>query len=667
MASWNIPALINKISEDVPAIKALLTALFKWTDADTTDVPVGAKRLQAVTGGRQMQEYSGSAWGNVGKLMHDVDMLDGKHASTAQTADTIPVRDANGTIPGNISGNAATATEASSLASGYTVPVANGGTGATSEAGARASLGADNASNISSGILDIAYGGTGSSQKNFVDLTENQNVGGTKTFSSEIKSTATTLISTVMDGVSIADTTRGQNSQKLMAVVYDKNGKRSAGFAADANTDGSRVIHTHMRNRADTGWIFGYQLKELADGTVQHLVSTPPAAANDTQIATTAWGRSQLVQKSGDTMTGNLKISASDQNQLRLVQGNYGVIFRNDGSNFYLLQTASGSAADGSWNNARPLTVNLSTGVCNINGNAANVTGTVAIANGGTGATTRLAALKALPNEYVGTSAKHFLVITDYWGKGGYCAVADAKTVLGLKSAAYTESSAYAAASHTHSYVAKAGDTMTGILDIKKDNQGVRHWSGTIVKGTNPTATRYVYEAFLDKKGARLGWAGIAQGTDGSINLRLECVKQDATTAASIGIGWTKGKVASAWAPNPPAASNTSEIATTAWVRGRLGGGEFGMVPSNNPGDNDPAPGNNGTTYTAPTNGFLKVEHNNGGNYDCWVYVNGHGTCMHSGGYGSGGQHSGGACFFPVRKGWKFKVTGSNWFAFQRC
>ncbi|MBP5595352.1 MAG: hypothetical protein J6Y02_08215 [Pseudobutyrivibrio sp.] len=65
-------------------------------------------------------------------------------------------------------------------------------------------------------------------------------------------------------------------------------------------------------------------------------------------------------------------------------------------------------------------------------GNAANVTGTVAIANGGTGATTRLNALKALTNESVGTNATHFLTITNSWGKGGYTSVADAKKVLGI-------------------------------------------------------------------------------------------------------------------------------------------------------------------------------------------------------------------------------------------
>lgn len=68
----------------------------------------------------------------------------------------------------------------------------------------------------------------------------------------------------------------------------------------------------------------------------------------------------------------------------------------------------------------------------NCSGTAANVTGTVAIANGGTGATTRLKGLQALTNENVGTSAQYFLTITSSWGKGGYSSTANAKTVLGV-------------------------------------------------------------------------------------------------------------------------------------------------------------------------------------------------------------------------------------------
>ena len=67
-----------------------------------------------------------------------------------------------------------------------------------------------------------------------------------------------------------------------------------------------------------------------------------------------------------------------------------------------------------------------------IGGTSANVTGTVAIANGGTGATTRLNAVKNLTSEDVGTSTQYFLTITQNWGKAGYCSVANAKSVLGI-------------------------------------------------------------------------------------------------------------------------------------------------------------------------------------------------------------------------------------------
>ena len=46
-------------------------------------------------------------------------------------------------------------------------------------------------------------------------------------------------------------------------------------------------------------------------------------------------------------------------------------------------------------------------------------------------------ALRALTEENVGTSAQYFLTITDSWKNGGYTSVANAKTVLGLGSAAY--------------------------------------------------------------------------------------------------------------------------------------------------------------------------------------------------------------------------------------
>lgn len=52
----------------------------------------------------------------------------------------------------------------------------------------------------------------------------------------------------------------------------------------------------------------------------------------------------------------------SSSNSFRLSYGNYGIIFRNDGSNFYMLLTNSGEAASGNYNSLRPLRINLSTG-----------------------------------------------------------------------------------------------------------------------------------------------------------------------------------------------------------------------------------------------------------------------------------------------------------------
>lgn len=160
--SWSgAVALANKIASDVPAIKTMLDALAKMDFTGITGIPANVKRIASVTGGVQLQKYASNAWATVGKLMHDVDTVDGKHAATGTTANTIPVRDASGKLPGDITGNASTASKAAALADSYTVPVAKGGTGGTTTAAARANLGADNAANITKGTLATARGGTG--------------------------------------------------------------------------------------------------------------------------------------------------------------------------------------------------------------------------------------------------------------------------------------------------------------------------------------------------------------------------------------------------------------------------------------------------------------------------------------------------------------------------
>ena len=67
---------------------------------------------------------------------------------------------------------------------------------------------------------------------------------------------------------------------------------------------------------------------------------------------------------------------SQQSNGFRIATNGYGVIFRVDSDNFYILLTdkkTDGSELTGdNWNSKRPLQIGLSSGVCNINGNAAS-------------------------------------------------------------------------------------------------------------------------------------------------------------------------------------------------------------------------------------------------------------------------------------------------------
>lgn len=68
-------------------------------------------------------------------------------------------------------------------------------------------------------------------------------------------------------------------------------------------------------------------------------------------------------QIAGDTtrMSVNKELTVVSSNALRMIGGNYGAILRQDGTNFYLLMTASGDQY-GSWNALRPLQINMASG-----------------------------------------------------------------------------------------------------------------------------------------------------------------------------------------------------------------------------------------------------------------------------------------------------------------
>lgn len=68
----------------------------------------------------------------------------------------------------------------------------------------------------------------------------------------------------------------------------------------------------------------------------------------------------------GNEFTGG-EVQGAAANAFRLTFGSYGVILRNDGSDFYMLVTNSGDKY-GAWNALRPFQFNLATGAVTING-----------------------------------------------------------------------------------------------------------------------------------------------------------------------------------------------------------------------------------------------------------------------------------------------------------
>ncbi|HHL8786998.1 TPA: prophage tail fiber N-terminal domain-containing protein, partial [Escherichia coli] len=69
---------------------------------------------------------------------------------------------------------------------------------------------------------------------------------------------------------------------------------------------------------------------------------------------------------SGNKIYANDEVIVRSQNALRMIAGDYGVIWRNDGANTYLLMTDKGDQCGG-WNGLRPFAVNNATGEVTIN------------------------------------------------------------------------------------------------------------------------------------------------------------------------------------------------------------------------------------------------------------------------------------------------------------
>ena len=119
-------------------------------------------------------------------------------------------------------------------------------------------------------------------------------------------------------------------------------------------------------------------------------------------------------------------------------------------------------------------------------GTAANVSGTVAIANGGTGATTRLGAAKNLTDESV-PSPGYVVSLTQSWGKFGYSSLSQLKSAMSLNNVNNTADANKAV--NVSAKLGRNGDTSLPMTFNWSGATGQPPW----VWGGSDGANMYVY------------------------------------------------------------------------------------------------------------------------------------------------------------------------------
>jgi hypothetical protein len=173
MASYSFlaPRPTNAILSDVDHIREIQWVLAQWNPSLADDAPEDSKRLVPLDSAKTQYRFErlvGSSWNSVGKLMHDVDTLDGYHASTSAVKNTIPVYNADAKLVGDLTGNANTATTLKNIRKLQIGGIASGGSvnfdGSADATIEITQLTVNNANDTAiNGILTIKHGGTGAS------------------------------------------------------------------------------------------------------------------------------------------------------------------------------------------------------------------------------------------------------------------------------------------------------------------------------------------------------------------------------------------------------------------------------------------------------------------------------------------------------------------------
>ncbi len=206
-------------------------------------------------------------------------------------------------------------------------------------------------------------------------------------------------------------------------------------------------------------------------------------------------------------------------------------------------------------------------------------------------------------------------------------------------------------------YLKLTGGEVTGSI-VFGGSASVYDNATLVYNGTPSTNITHGVRYWRDKNNKYVARSIYQKLTDNTMKFCIQLCKHGTINDNGYSTVFTacldKSGAGYATCPTPPADSNNTKIATTAWVRSRAPK----MVPSGNPQSRA-----SGVTYTAETNGFVIVRTANTGgtcHSNNTVTVNGYKYNLKTTHYGKGSCQPFHHFCIPCKSGWKY-VGNTGW------